>query len=85
MSQLEDLQGLGPRSSAWLHDAGIDSADELRRVGATVAYSRVVQSGAPATRNLLWALHGAIEGKPWTAVTPEEKRRLERELAALVG
>ncbi len=82
-SSLERLPGLGPKSASWLVRVGIDTAVQLRDVGAVVAYLRIEQAGLRPSRNLLWALHGALEGKPWTEVAPAEKRRLEAELSAL--
>lgn len=50
-----------------------------------MAYLRVEQAGLKPSRNLLWALEDALQGKPWTEVTDAEKRRLEAELAAMRG
>jgi len=32
-SALRDLKGLGPKSEAWLSEAGIKTADDLRAIG----------------------------------------------------
>ena len=82
---LDRLPGLGPKSVSWLVQVGITTTEQLRDVGAVVAYLRIEQAGVRPIRNLLWALHGALEGKPWTEVTPAEKRRLEAELGELRG
>jgi hypothetical protein len=53
--------------------------EELRLIGAVAAFGRVaIREGRHATANLLFALHAALEGKHWTAVTPEEKAGLRR-------
>jgi uncharacterized protein YdeI (YjbR/CyaY-like superfamily) len=77
--ELAALPNLGPASARWLTGAGIETAAQLRRVGAVRAFGRVaLREGKAATANLLYALHAAIEGKHWTEVTPAEKARLRR-------
>lgn len=80
---VESLPSLGPKSAEWLRAAGIDTPERLRDVGAAVAFLRVRALGVRPSRNLLWALHAAIVGKSWLDVTPDEKRKLERELESL--
>ena len=59
---LTDLPNLGPKSQQMLQLAGIQSVQDLRRLGAVRAYLQVQACGAPASLNLLWALEGAISG-----------------------
>ena len=80
---VDSLPGLGPKSAAWLNDIGINSVGELREAGAAVAFLRVRQAGYNPSRNLLWALQGALSGKLWSELTAAEKRALEEELAGL--
>lgn len=82
---IASLQGLGPKSADWLRSVGIATESDLRECGAVVAYLRVMQAGHQPGRNLLWALHGALEGKAWTAVSQREKSQLLAELAELQG
>jgi TfoX/Sxy family transcriptional regulator of competence genes len=77
--ELAALPNLGPASARWLVGVGIDTAAELRRVGAVAAFHRVViREGRPATANLLYALYAALEDKHWTEVTQAERARLRQ-------
>lgn len=84
-AKIESLFGLGPVSSGWLRDAGIDSPAKLRRIGAAKAYVRVLKTGVPANRNLLHGLHAAICDIHWTWLSREVKQQLDDEVAALLA
>lgn len=81
------MSSLGPKSQAWLGEAGIASPDDLRRVGAVAAYVAVKRlRPRAATRNLLYALHAALTGARWDKVPAADKRRLDAAAeAALAG
>lgn len=85
MADVAALPGLGLKSAEWLRSVGIATTEDLREVGAVVAYLRVQATGVRPSRNLLWALHGALEGKLWTKVTDSEKQWLLREVDELQG
>lgn len=77
--RIRDLRNLGPRSEQMLADAGIFTAEELRRRGALEAYLAVHRAGAGGrSLNLLWALAGALEpwpeGRDWREVANSEAR-----------
>ncbi|MBQ0931844.1 TfoX/Sxy family protein [Ideonella sp. 4Y16] len=74
--RLAELPGLGPRSAEWLRAAGIDSAEQLRRLGAVAAYAQVRARQPRASLNLLWALEGAISGLPWQQVARQHRTSL---------
>jgi DNA transformation protein len=77
-----DLLNLGPKSGAWLAEIGIHTPADLRREGAATAYARVkARHPKEASRNLLWALHGALSGERWDRLAPATKARLEAEAA----
>jgi DNA transformation protein and related proteins len=74
------LHSLGPKSAAWLKEAGIETEGDLRAIGAVAAYRRLKLSNSKlVTLNMLWALHAALEGISWKAIDPETKARLKRE------
>ncbi len=79
---LADLPNLGPRSNAMLAKAGIETRARLENLGAVGAYLRVKQVWKGASLNLLWALEGAITGRPWQDVAREDRLRLLMELEA---
>ncbi len=54
----------------------IQQADELRRVGAVVAYVRTKAVWPRASLNLLWALEGALSGRPWQQVAETDRASL---------
>jgi hypothetical protein len=70
------LCGLGPVSKRMLAAAGITSIEALRRLGAVEAYRRVRAHDPRASLNLLWALEGALTGRPWEDVARNDRLSL---------
>ncbi len=70
------LCGLGPVSKRMLAAAGITSVESLRRLGAVEAYRRVRAHDPRASLNLLWALEGALTGRPWEDVARNDRLSL---------
>ncbi|MAW61683.1 MAG: hypothetical protein CMJ94_12750 [Planctomycetes bacterium] len=81
-SALARMRGLGKASAAMLMDAGIRTPTELRKIGPVAAYRAVEQLGHAPSRNLLWAMEGALTGKMWNRLPAERKAELEAELDA---
>lgn len=73
---LLDLQGLGPQSQAMLARAGIHNEAQLRLLGAVLAYARTKAVCPKASLNLLWALEGALTGRPWQEVAATDRASL---------
>lgn len=81
---LEGLRNLGPRSAAWLREAGIADAGDLRRLGAAAAYVRVKRTRPEeVTRTLLWALAGALLDCPYTRLPVAVKAGLVAQVRGL--
>ena len=80
---IADLHGLGPKSQQMLAAAGIRTVAQLRRIGAVRAYARVRSVAKGASLNLLWALEGALTGKPWQQVAKEHRLSLLLALEAM--
>jgi DNA transformation protein and related proteins len=77
------MPGLGPKSTAWLAEVGIDTPEVLREVGAVAAYLRLKHwNPRLVTLNALWGLHAALAGIPWTAIDAATKERLLAEVRA---
>ena len=76
MPRPDALPNLGPVSRQMLADAGIDSVQALRRLGAVAAYARVKGLHPRASLNLLWALEGALTGLRWQDVAREHRTSL---------
>lgn len=70
------LGGLGPVSKRMLAAAGIRSIETLRRLGSVEAYRRVRAHDPRASLNLLWALEGALTGRPWEDVARNDRLSL---------
>lgn len=73
---LVSLPNLGPRSQDMLKRAGITRVSQLRRLGSVASFLRVKQVNPSASLNLLWALEGALSGKPWREVSRDDRTRL---------
>lgn len=77
MSGMGDgLRNLGPRSRAWLGEVGIETGDDLRRVGSVGAYLRVREAGLSASLNLLYALEAALMDIDWRDLPADLKAEL---------
>jgi len=68
-TRLRDLRNLGPTSENWLNKVGINSKDELDSVGALEAYKKIKFAGYKPTKNLYYALVGAINDKDWRDIS----------------
>ena len=70
------LGGVGPVSKRMLAASGITSVETLRRLGSVEAYRRVRSHHPRASLNLLWALEGALTGRPWEDVARNDRLSL---------
>lgn len=73
---LSQLKNLGATSVNWLRAVGINSRDELDRIGPVAAYNRVRARGIRVSKVLLYALQGALLGVHWNELDPELKQKL---------
>lgn len=79
---IADLRNLGPASAARLAEIGLHTRADLVRVGAVLAYRAVKDRWPGASLNLLYALHGALSGERWDALSPDIRRRLRADAEA---
>ena len=70
------LANIGPVSKRMLAAAGITSIETLQRLGAVEAYRRVRAHDPRASLSLLWALEGALTGRPWEEVARNDRLSL---------
>jgi hypothetical protein len=70
------LPNIGPVSKRMLAGAGITSVETLQRLGSVEAYRRVRAHDPRASLNLLWALEGALTGRPWEDVARNDRLSL---------
>jgi DNA transformation protein len=71
-----DWPRLGPKSREMLAQAGLKQWRQVQALGAVLAYVRVKQNVSGASLNLLWALEGALSGRPWQQVAQEDRATL---------
>lgn len=74
--ELLTLRNLGKTSAQWLHATGIHSRDELHRHGPVGAYCAVRDRGFRASKALMFAIAGALEGVHWNELDPNYKQQL---------
>lgn len=76
--RIRDLRNLGPGSESMLKAIGIETAEQLRHVGALRAYVIMKRRGITRSLNALWAMVGALEpwpeGRDWREVARGDER-----------
>ncbi|MBI5925600.1 MAG: TfoX/Sxy family DNA transformation protein [Aquabacterium sp.] len=75
-SSVSMMRNLGPKSQEMLAKVGIVHDEDLRRLGAVVAYARTKAVCPQASLNLLWALEGALTDRDWKVVADTERASL---------
>jgi len=76
-------QGLGPKSREQLAAIGIRTPDELRASDAFDVYARIKTHWPCASRNLVYALLGAQEGRDWRDIARERRTEVLLRLDAM--
>jgi DNA transformation protein and related proteins len=71
------MSSLGPASAEMLIEAGVETPDQLRAMGAVEAYRRLrFACGRRATATFLYSLDVAIRGIHWKDLEPERMAQL---------
>lgn len=75
------MKNLGPKSSEWLASVGVQTLDDVARLGVVETYKRV-KAACPdkVTLNMLWGLQAALLGIPWNELPPDIKDELRRQV-----
>ena len=79
------IRNLGPAYEASCARAGINSAQDLRDLGADAAYARLLQSGSKPHFIGYYVLVMALQGRPWNDCKGEEKKALRKRFDAIVA
>ena len=79
------IRNLGPRSVEMFAKAGINSAAELRKLGADDAYRRLLQAGSRPHFIGYYALVMGLQGRPWNDLDATEKSILRERFDTLVA
>jgi TfoX C-terminal domain len=77
------IRNLGPASDQLYARAGIDSAQQLRQLGADGAYRRLLESGTRPHFIGYYALVMGLQGRPWNDCQGAEKAALRKKFDAL--
>lgn len=80
---VEGWQGLGPKSREMLAAVGIRTPADLRAADAFEVYARIKARWPAASRNLVYALLGAQEGRDWRDIARERRTEVLLRLDAL--
>jgi hypothetical protein len=83
MADISTIRNIGPASEALYNAAGIMTAEDLREMGADAAYTKLLQSGNRPHFIGYYALHMALQGRPWNDCKGEEKKAFRVKFDAL--
>lgn len=76
--KLTDMPNIGPKLAAHLTQAGVETPEQLRQMGAEEAFLRIrAKADATACLHELEALAGAVEGVRKSLLPPERKAELK--------
>lgn len=78
--ELLTLRNLGKTSAQWLHATGIHSRDDLHQRGPVGAYCAVRARGFRASKSLMFAIAGALQGIHLNELDPSYKQQLLEQL-----
>lgn len=77
--ELLGLKNLGMASVNILHAIGVNSYDDLSKMGAVDAYKRIKARGIHVSKVMLYALQGALMDVHWNDLSPDLKKQLVEE------
>lgn len=77
---LAQVANLGPVSARWLAAVGVTTLGELRARPLIDLWIEVRLREPGASRNLYYALWGALHGRDWRTIPTGEKARLDAAL-----
>jgi len=78
-SELLELKNLGMASVNILQAIGINSYQDLQKMGAVEAYKRIKARGIHVSKVMLYALQGALMDVHWNDLSPDLKAQLVEE------
>lgn len=78
MAELSEIRNIGPSFEKSLKAAGINTAEELRALGADAAYVKLLEGGSRPHFIVYYVLHMALQGRPWNDCKGAEKAALRK-------
>lgn len=85
VSPISSISGLGPATEASLTEAGVTSAEHLRALGADQAYRMLLAKGSRPHFIMYYALHMALQGRPWNDCKGKEKDGFRKRFDAILA
>jgi TfoX-like protein len=80
---VSSIRNLGPAADSGFGRAGINTADQLRTLGADEAYGRYLSAGGQAHFIGYYALVMGLQGRPWNDCRGPEKIELRKRFDAI--
>lgn len=77
MGELSKLPNIGSKLEAQLKEIGIETVEQLKKVGSKQAWLDIRSIDSSACINRLYALEGAIQGIRWHNLSNEVKIELK--------
>ena len=78
-SDLSSLKNIGPTIQKRLQGIGINTKDDLKRIGPVLVYQKIQSKNPGKTIPVcyyLYSLQGALEGKHWDDISQKKKQKL---------
>ena len=80
MTDIAELHNIGPRSAEWLASVGINTIEELQKLGVVEAYLRTKDAYPDrVSLNLLYGLQAGLLDIDWKALPESMKRELRKQ------
>jgi DNA transformation protein len=77
------LKNIGPVTTGWLHEIGIDTLEQIRELGVVEVYRRLkARFPDRVTLNALYGLEAALTGVRWDQLPDEVKAELRAQVEA---
>lgn len=84
--RLSDLENLDAEAAEWLTEAGIDSPEALRGVGAIGAFMACAEHHeARADWDVLYRLEGAVRGVDWQDISQLDRDQMRADVQSALG
>lgn len=80
---VSSIRNLGPAYEEACLRAGINSAEELRELGADATYQRLLENGTKAHFIGYYVLVMGLQGRPWNDCKGKEKDALRKRFDAI--
>ena len=83
-NDLSSLKNIGPTIQKRLHEIGINSKSDLKRIGPVLAYQKIQGKNPGKTIPVcyyLYSLQGALEDKHWDKISQTKKKKLLEQIS----